>query len=339
MSMGACQGRLPAALPLGKRHSTRKGRFLMATIDQARSVALPRRSASRRFTLAPYLFILPHLIFFLTFLAWPFFYGIYISLFDFDFLRPEHRPFVGLQNYLNLFQSTSIQFDDFWRSMKNTGIFVLWSVPPLIFFALLLAVLLNGKYRGRNFFRGLYFAPYALSVTVAGVLWRWLFEQSGLINSWLGGLGLTQVSWLGAMPWAWIAITVATLWWTIGFNTVIFLTALQDIPEALYEAASIDGATGLGQFFYITIPMLRPVLTFVITITLLASANLFGQPYIMTGGGPVQQTEPVMMRIFSEGIQQNQMGSAAAMSVFVAAILLALTGLNFVVFGRGERGR
>jgi multiple sugar transport system permease protein len=282
---------------------------------------------------------LPHLIFFLTFLAWPFFYGIYISLFDFDFLRPEHRPFVGLQNYLNLFQSTSIQFDDFWRSMKNTGIFILWSVPPLIFFALLLAVLLNGKYRGRNFFRGLYFAPYALSVTVAAVLWRWLFEQSGLINSWLGVLGASQIAWLGEMPWAWIAITIATLWWTIGFNTVIFLTALQDIPESLYEAASIDGATGLGQFFYITIPMLRPVLTFVITITLLASANLFGQPFLMTGGGPVQQTEPVMMRIYSEGIQQARMGSAAAMSVFVAAILLALTGLNFAVFGRGERGR
>src|ERR687885_184718 len=312
----------------------------MATTPQieVRGVAAPSAGVQRRrFNFTPYLFILPHLIFFAAFLAWPFFYGIYISLFDFDFLRPEHRPFVGLQNYLNLFQSTSIQFEDFWRSMKNTALFILWSVPPLVFFALLLAVLLNGKYRGRNFFRGLYFAPYALSVTVAAVLWRWLFEQSGLINSWLGGIGITPVSWLGAMPWAWIAISVATLWWTIGFNTVIFLTALQDIPESLYEAASIDGATGLGQFFYITIPMLRPVLTFVITITLLASANLFAQPFVITHGGPAQGTESIMMRIYAEAFGAYRMGSAAAMCIFVAAILLVLTVLNFRFFGRGEQ--
>ena len=309
----------------------------MTTADQARTAAVARAIAGRRFRWAPYLFILPHLIFFSAFLAWPFFYGIYISLFDFDFLRPEYRPFVGLQNYANiLIDRSSIQYEDFWRAMKNTGIFILYSVPPLVGLALLLAVLLNGRYFGRNFFRALYFAPYALSVTVAAVLWRWIFEQGGLINFSMGELGLPQIAWLGAMPWAWVAITIATVWWTIGFNTVIFLAALQEIPGELYEAAAIDGANATQQFFYVTIPMLRPVLVFVITITLLASANLFGQPYIMTGGGPVQQTEPVMMRIFNEGIQQNRMGSAAAMSVFVAAILLALTALNFRVFGRSE---
>ena len=309
----------------------------MTTADQARTAAVARAIAGRRFRWAPYLFILPHLIFFSAFLAWPFFYGIYISLFDFDFLRPEYRPFVGLQNYSNiLIDRSSIQYEDFWRAMKNTGIFILYSVPPLVCLALLLAVLLNGRYFGRNFFRALYFAPYALSVTVAAVLWRWIFEQGGLINFYMGELGLPQIAWLGAMPWAWVAITIATVWWTIGFNTVIFLAALQEIPGELYEAAAIDGANATQQFFYVTIPMLRPVLVFVITITLLASANLFGQPYIMTGGGPVQQTEPVMMRIFNEGIQQNRMGSAAAMSVFVAAILLALTALNFRVFGRSE---
>ncbi len=309
----------------------------MTTADQARTAAVARAIAGRRFRWAPYLFILPHLIFFSAFLAWPFFYGIYISLFDFDFLRPEYRPFVGLQNYSNiLIDRSSIQYEDFWRAMKNTGIFILYSVPPLVCLALLLAVLLNGRYFGRNFFRALYFAPYALSVTVAAVLWRWIFEQGGLINFYMGELGLPQIAWLGSMPWAWVAITIATVWWTIGFNTVIFLAALQEIPGELYEAAAIDGANATQQFFYVTIPMLRPVLVFVITITLLASANLFGQPYIMTGGGPVQQTEPVMMRIFNEGIQQNRMGSAAAMSVFVAAILLALTALNFRVFGRSE---
>jgi multiple sugar transport system permease protein len=313
----------------------------MATSQQARagSTAATRTATRRRFSWTPYLFILPHLIFFIAFLGYPFFYGIYISLFNFDFLRPEYRPFVGMENYANLlFNRSSIQFTDFWHSVGNTGWFLLYSVPPLVIGALLLAVLLNGRYHGRNLFRGLYFAPYALSVTVAAVLWQWVFAQGGLIDTYLQRLGMQQVSWLGAQPWAWIAITVCTIWWTIGFNTVIFLTALQDIPESVYEAAAIDGAGRFQQFFSITIPMLRPVLIFVITIQLIASANLFGQSYIMTGTqSRVIGTESIVQKIYDEGIAQNRMGSAAAMSIFLAAVLLILTTLNFRVFGRSEQ--
>ncbi len=309
----------------------------MATVNQPRTAAMSQARTRQQFSWMPYLFILPHLIFFLAFLAWPFFYGIYISLFNFDFLRPENRPFVGLQNYADLLiNRNSIIFSDFWRAIRNTGVFVLYSVPPLVLIALVLAVLLNGNYRGRNLYRGIYFAPYALSVTVAAVLWRWIFASGGLVNNAFLSIGInTQPAWLSSTPWAWIAITVCTVWWTIGFNTVIFLAALQEIPESLYEAASIDGANTLQKFFRITIPMLRPVLVFVITITLLASANLFGQPWIMTGLQYLP-TEPVMMRIYNEGILQNRMGNAAAMSVLFAAILLVLTTLNFRVFGRSQ---
>ena len=141
---------------------------------------------------------------------------------------------------------------------------------------------------------------------------------------------------LNVLPGAWIAITVATVWWTIGFNTVIFLTALQEIPKSLYEAASIDGANSNQQFWLITLPMLRSVLVFVLTITLIASANLFGQPYLMTGGGPVKGAETVIHRIFIEGILRSQMGSAAAMSIVMALLLLTLTYLNFKFFGQTE---
>ena len=139
----------------------------MATSQQARAqaAAATQATAGRRFSWIPYLFILPHLIFFVAFLGYPFFYGIYISLFDFDFLRPEYRPFVGLQNYANLLiNSGSIQFSDFWRAIGNTAWFLLYSVPPLVILALLLAVLLNGKYPGRNLFRGLYFAALSLMI-------------------------------------------------------------------------------------------------------------------------------------------------------------------------------
>ncbi len=312
----------------------------MATTPQVKvgDTATPGAGVQRsRFSFLPYLFVLPHLIFFAAFLGYPFFYGVYISLYNFDFLRPERRPFVGAENYINLFRQGSIQFTDFWRAMINTAEFVLYSVPPLVILALLLAVLLNGNYPGRNLFRGLFFAPYALSVTVAALLWWWIFQpQGGMMNQLLGSIGLGGRQWLSEMPWAWVAITVATIWWTIGFNTVIFLAALQEISASLYEAASIDGANPIQQFFYITIPMLRPVMIFVLTITLLASANLFGQPYIMTKGGPAQATESVMMRIYQEGILENRMGNAAAMSVLVAIILLILTTLNFKVFGSGD---
>ncbi len=291
------------------------------------------KKARKKTSIVPYLFIAPHLLFFTSFLAWPFFYGIYISLFKFDFLRPEKRPFVGLKNYVNLFNPKSIQFDDFWNGLSNTGEFILWSVLPLVGIALVLAVLLNRNYPGRGVFRTIFFAPYTLSVTVASVLWWWIFQQTGLVNQVLQAIGWKPLNWLGDMPGAWIAITVATVWWTIGFNTVIFLAALQEIPKSLYEAAAIDGANSRQQFLLITIPMLRSVMVFVLTITLIASANLFGQPYLMTGGGPVKGTETVIQRIFIEGILRSQMGSAAAMSIFVALLLLTLTYLNFKFFG------
>src|SRR5215216_7255910 len=294
------------------------------------------RKAQKRISIVPYLFIAPHLLFFAAFLAWPFFYGVYLSLFRFDFLQPNNRPFVGLKNYANLFNPESVQFDKFWNALGNTGEFILWSVLPLVGIALLLAVLLNRNYPGRGVFRTIFFAPYTLSVTVASVLWWWIFQQTGLVNEALQGMGLKPVNWLGDLPGAWVAITVATIWWTIGFNTIIFLTALQEIPKSLYEAASLDGANSRQQFFLITVPMLRSVLVFVLTITLIASANLFGQPYLMTGGGPADGTQTVIYRIFFEGILRSQMGRAAAMSILVALMLLVLTYLNFKFFGSSQ---
>jgi multiple sugar transport system permease protein len=323
---GAVETTRPAAVD-------RVGRGATAAPNPTRRPVLRPRSR-----LTPYLFIAPHLVFFGAFLLWPFFYGIYTSLFEYDFLRPERRPFVGLENYRNLVDSGSTQYDDFWRSMRNTGEFILWSVPPLVVVALLLAVLLNGRYPGRNVFRTLFFAPYALSATAAAVLWWWIFQPAGgLLNHFLADLGVDGPNWLASMPEAWAAITIATVWWTIGFNTIIFLAALQDIPAVLYEAAAIDGAGTRQQFLRITLPLLRPVLVLVLTITLIASANLFAQPLIMTAGGPLQRTESIIFQIYAEGFRRNQMGSAAAMSVVVAALLLILTFINFRLFGRREQ--
>ncbi len=292
--------------------------------------------------LMPYLFIAPHLIFFLVFVAYPFFYGLYTSFFRFDFLRPEAKEFVLLENYAKLFTPGTIQFPVFWNALGNTLEFVLFSVPPLVIIALLLAVLLNTRVPGKNFFRGLYFSPWVLSSAVVGLLGFWIFQsQGGLVNYYLVQLGLTPPRWLSTMPWAWISIVLMTLWWTIGFNMIILLAALQDIPRQLYESASLDGATSWQQFISITLPILRPVLVFVIIITIIASFNLFAQPFFMTNGGPAQatgggSTEPVMLRIYREGFERNQLGMAAAMSFIVATIMIVFSYTNFRLFRTRE---
>jgi len=292
----------------------------------------------RKFPITPYLFILPHLIFFAVFIGYPFFSGLYISFFQYDYLRPEATLFVGLQNYIDLFKTGSVKFIEFWNSIKVTLTFVIYSVPFLVLIPLGLAILLNTKIIGNKFFRAIYFAPWVLSCAVISLIWWWIFQsQGGLLNYYLKILGFDTPRWLSTMPYAMIAIVVATIWWTMGYNMVIFLAALQDIPNDLYEAAEIDGANSWQRFTHITIPMLQPVLIFIIIITIIASFNLLGQPLMMTRGAPAQPTgggatEPVMLRIFNEGFVRPFQGSAAAMSVIVAIIMMVFSYTNFRIF-------
>lgn len=313
----------------------------MAVEAQARaSVATRERRGLQGWV--PYLFILPHLVFFIIFSAYPFFSGLAISLFQYDILRPEATRFVGLDNYVAIFTPGTVQNPIFWNSLGNTVEFVLMSVPALVIIPLVLALLLNTNLTGRNVYRAIYFAPWVLSSAVVGLLGFWIFQsQGGLMNYYLKALGFDTPRWLSSMPYAWIAILLTTIWWTSGFNMIILLAALQDIPVALYEAASIDGASVLQRVRYITLPMLRPVLVFVIIITIIASFNLFAQPLMMTGGGPAQpggggSTDPIMLRIYDEGFVRNRMGSAAAMSVIVAAIMVVVSYFNFRLFRTRE---
>ncbi len=299
------------------------------------SVALTRK---RKVSLTPYLFILPHLIFFAVFVGYPFFSGLYISFFQYDYLRPEATVFVGLQNYLDLFKAGSVKFIEFWNSVRVTVTFVIWSVPFLVLIPLGLAVMLNSKLKGMRFFRAVFFSPWVLSCAVISLIWWWIFQsQGGLLNYYLKMWGFDAPRWLSTMPYAMISIVVATVWWTMGYNMVIFLAALQDIPSDLYEAAEVDGANAWQRFTHITLPLLRPVLVFIIITTIIASFNLLGQPMMMTRGAPAQPTgggatEPVMLRIFTEGFVRPFQGSAAAMSVVVAIMMMTFSFVNFRLF-------
>ena len=288
------------------------------------------------FSWTPYVFLAPYMLLFTVFVLIPAVFGLWMSLHNWDYLMPE-QPWVGLQNYINLFTPGSPTAAFFWQSMQATGIFTLFSVPLLVIIPHLVALILNQSFRGRNFFRAMYFAPYVLGVAVVGILWRYLLQPGfGFVNYYMGALGLPDIPWTSALPWAWIALVGMTVWWTLGFNAIIYLAGLQDIDPQLYEAAKVDGANPWQRFWNVTLPGLRPVFLFIVTVTILASANMFGQAYLTTQGGPNNETRTAIMYIAQEGLQNFRMGSAAAMSYILALFLILISILNFKFLNQKE---
>jgi multiple sugar transport system permease protein len=292
----------------------------------------PRRrpAGSRRRTLTAYIFLAPFLVLFLTFVVAPAIFGLWISLTDWSPFR-DVQHFIGLQNYIALFTPGSTTAGDFWQSMGATGIFVVASVPFLVVVPLLVAILLNQRIRAATAFRTVFFAPYVLGVAVVGLIWGYILDtQSGILNHVLGFLGLPgDIPWLVDVPWVWVSLVGVTVWWTMGLNTVIFLAGLKGINTDLYEAASLDGAGAVRSFWSVTIPGLRPVMLFITTTTVLASANMFGQSYMLTAGGPGNATRTAIMYIADQGLSQNNMAPASAMSYILFAFLAIISVINF----------
>ena len=299
-----------------------------------------RRGIAEQGRATPWLFLAPYLVLFTAFVVLPAVLGVWISLHSWDYTMPV-QPFVGLENYIALFQPDSVNYEVFWNSMGATGIFTLFSVPLLLTIPLAVALLMAQKFPGRNFFRAVYFAPYVLGVAVIAVLWRYLLDNNiGLVNYYLGVLGLPDdTAWTTSTPAAWVALVGVTVWWTLGFNAVIYLAALQDIPVELYEAARMDGANAWKQFLNVTIPGLRPILSFITIITLIASANMFGQSYLMTQGGPGRETRTAIYQIAETGLRNFQMGDAAAMSYVLTVFLMGVSVIVFWIFREKKEAR
>ena len=284
------------------------------------------------------LFILPHFLLFLFMVGLPFIYNIYISLTNYTL--GGDASFVGLQNFQTLANPDDYHFPVFWNGVWNTILFVLVSTPLLVIGGLVLAVIVNGKYPGRNVFRAIFFAPWTLGVAVIGLLWWWLLNsQFGLLTLLLGDIGIKGPNWVTTNPWAWFSLNLATLWWTVGFNTIILLAGLQSIAPELYEAASIDGANKWQQFRHVTVPSLRPVLLLVITLQMIASFNMVGQSQVITGGGPGDETRTGLLYVYETGFTnsgQYQLGLAAAMALIVAVMMIIVSVINFRVFRSDE---
>jgi multiple sugar transport system permease protein len=321
-----------AATPVPPPRAAAPGGAGQSTVPAGAVVADrgPRRSRLQGSPWVPYLFLAPFLTLSVAFVAVPAVFGIWISLHDWDFLLPG-KPFVGLSNYTALTDNGSVQYEAFWHGIRATALFVIFSVPFLVVLPLGLAILLNRRFPGRTFFRAVFFAPFVLGVAVVGLMWRYLLDPNfGLVNGVLGALGLPGTTpWTTSQPWAWVSLVGVTVWWTIGFNSVIYLAGLADIPTEHYEAADLDGATAWQRLRYITLPGLRPVLIFVVVTTVLASANMFGQSYIITRGGPGDSTRTAIMVIADLGLSQYRMGQASAMSYVLALFLSLISLVNF----------
>jgi multiple sugar transport system permease protein len=276
-------------------------------------------------------FLIPYLAFAILFLYAPLIYAFILSLHQWSTIAGD-QGFVGLLHYHTLFlKSSSIYFQNFWAGIEHTALFVVITVPLLVAISLGLALLLaNAPFRA--FFRAIFYIPAVLSVTVACTIWLWIFQNPGLLTS----MFHVNVDWTTTQPWAWVTIIVTTLWWTIGFNMVILLAGIIEVPNDYHEAAKIDGARAWQRVLHITIPLIRPILAFVTITQMIASFGLFGQSYVITRGGPSQSTQPITMYILNEAFGDFNLAMASAMSFVLGIILIVLAILQFRLFRAGE---
>lgn len=289
-----------------------------------------------RASTAGWMFAAPALVVIAVFFGLPVVAAFALSLTDFDIYALAdigNLRFVGLGNYAGLLQNPL-----FWTALGNTMYFVLVGVPLSIAVSLGAAVLLHSKLGSfRPFFRTAYFAPVVTTVVAVAVIWRYLFHtRYGLVNWGLSWIGIDPVDWLGDPTWAMPTIIAFAVWKNFGYNMIIFLAGLQSIPEDLYEAARIDGASPAQQFRHITLPQLGPVLLLVSIITLSGYFQLFAEPYVMTRGGPLQSTVSVLYLMYEEGFMWWNLGNASAVAFLLFVLMIAATsGLMWFARRRG----
>ena len=287
-----------------------------------------------RTALVAYLFMLPALVLLGVFTFYPVGFGTVLSLFAYNLrtlLGMEPARFIGLEHFRALW---SDRF--FWIALSNSLKYIL-VVPVLQFSSILLAIAVNRRLRGIAWFRAAYYLPVITSIVVVGLLWRWLYEQDGIINYMLLALGLIErpISWLGNPDLALYSVMFVTFWKGLGYYMVIYLAGLQTISPEYEEAALIDGAGRWQVLRHVTLPLLRPSILVASTISTIAALKIFEEVYVMTGGGPIFRTFTMFFYIFDVGFQKFDFGYAAALAVVLAVGIMIMSALNFAVFRRG----
>lgn len=314
------------------------GKVMESTVEIAKRKKSHIKNKQLSDKLGSFLFVLPFLVAFTLFLLIPIIYGIYISLFQWNLL--DNIPtYVGLENYIQLFTKGSYTYEVFVSTLGNTMLYAVITVPLFTTASLGLAILVNNVIpKLTGLFRTIFFFPYVLSLSVIGAAWALIFNPgAGLLNALLAGIGLNPVAWNATPGGAWTMIIVTSLWWGIGFNMLLFINALNNISNELYEAADIDGASIWKKFMCITLPSIQPIMMYVVITSTIGAFNLYGQPLLLTGGGPGTSTKVTMMSILDEAFIRHQLGSASAMAVVLGIIIGLFILIQFIVTHRKEK--
>jgi multiple sugar transport system permease protein len=273
-------------------------------------------------SVAAWIFLAPALILLGLFILWPIAYLFYLS-FTGGLFTSGGIHWIGLKNYWRLLSNS-----DFWQVIFNTIYFTLATVIPSLLIPLGLAVLLNQALPWRGLLRSVYFLPSIISLVAAGLGFRWLFQNDGIVNALLDVIGIKAIPWLSSTFWAMPVLIILSIWKQLGFNMVVFLAGLQTIPPSRYEAAELDGANAWQKFWYITLPGLQSTLIFAIVTTMIFTLRSFEQVYVITGGGPLNSTNLMVYYIYQEAFAQFDFGYAAAAATVLFAVTLVLVYLQ-----------
>jgi ABC-type sugar transport system permease subunit len=303
-----------------------------ATRERTPGRTAPRTGevAGERNDLAGLGFVLPFLVAYALFLIWPVIQLVRMSFFNWSLTGSGTSEWLGLSNY-----AEALTDEDFWSSLRNTALFTLISTPFLVVLSLILALLANRVIPAKWLFRLAFFAPYLLPVSVVTLIWNWIYQPGfGLINGYLTRLGLEEIGWLNETGVAMLSVVIVTVWWTIGFNFVLYLAGLQEISPDIYEAAALDGATGLEQVRSITLPLLARTTTLIVVLQVLASLKVFDQIFLLTVGGPNFSTRPIIQYVYEQGFSNYRVGFASAMSALFFLLIIAVSLGQFALLGR-----
>lgn len=305
-----------------------------ASTTQTKAVSrLPLRQMNRdrlEQMVVAYLFLLPDVLGLLVFLVFPMLLALIISFTNWNIVSaPE---FVGLQNFEAILKDPL-----FGASLGRSVLYTISFVPTVYLFSLGMAILLTRKTPSNAIFRTVYFMPVAMSLLVAGVIWRFMLEPNGgLVNMLLGAIGLPKPRWAGSVDSAMVTVLIPAIWKNLGYFMIILLAGIQDVPRDYIEAATVDGATPLQVFRHIVLPLLRPVSFFVIVILTINALQAFDQIYAMTNGGPAYSTYTLLMYIYEKGFKEWKLGYAGAMSVVLFLIIFTLTLVQVRYFRSNE---
>lgn len=305
----------------------------LASYSTSRPTGLPSRRRRDWGRLAGYLFIAPAIVYLAVFMLVPFVRGIQLSFTDAVLVNPSGGSFVGVDNYANLVTS-----DRFWNSLGATFVYTATTVVLSMVVGTTAAVLINRRFRGRAIVRAILTFPYAMPTVAVTLIFIWIYNQSGgILNRTAGVLGLGQVGWLTDPSYGMVSVVAATVWKVFPFVMLVMLAALQSVPEELFEATRVDGADSLSTFRAIVLPHLMPTIRVVALLMTIWSIRRFEIIFLLTGGGPVEKTNTLVINIYQRAFGEQQLGAAAAIAVLGLLLSVAVTVVFFLAERRENR--